>query len=68
LSTHEPTLAPDQDPFFVFDFTTVAGPGDGQRFTYAAGYYYDPAVGAFEVYAAEARLHDGATSRVDRWL
>jgi len=33
LSTHEPTLAPDQDPFFVFDFTTVAGPGDGQRFT-----------------------------------
>ena len=33
MSTHEPTLAPDQDPFFVFDFTTVAGPGDGQRFT-----------------------------------
>jgi RIO kinase 1 len=33
LSTHEPSLAPDQDPFFVFDFTAVAGPGDGQRFT-----------------------------------
>ena len=33
MSTHEPPLAPDQDPFFVFDFTTVAGPGDGQRFT-----------------------------------
>jgi RIO kinase 1 len=33
LSTHEPTLAPDQDPFFVFDFTTVAEPGDDQRFT-----------------------------------
>lgn len=42
--------------------------GDGQHFTYAAGYYYDPAVNAFEVYAAEARLHDGTTSRVDRWL
>ena len=33
MSTHEPSLAPDQDPFFVFDFTAVAGPGDGQRFT-----------------------------------
>ena len=33
MSTHEPTLAPDQDPFFVFDFTTVAEPGEGQRIT-----------------------------------
>ena len=33
MSTHEPSLAPDQDAFFVFDFTAVAGPGDGQRFT-----------------------------------
>jgi RIO kinase 1 len=33
LSTYEPSLAPDQDPFFVFDFTTLAEPDEGQRFT-----------------------------------
>ncbi len=33
MSTYEPSLAPDQDPFFVFDFTTVVEPGEGQRFT-----------------------------------
>ena len=33
MSTYEPSLAPDQDPSFVFDFAVIDGPGEGQRFT-----------------------------------
>ncbi len=42
--------------------------GGGQRFLYASGFYYDTTVKAFEVYAAEAHISDGTTSRIDRWL
>jgi len=39
----------------------------GVDFSQAAGLYYDPTGQAFEVYAAEAHLHDGKICLVDRW-
>lgn len=41
--------------------------GDGQRFIYASGFYYDTRVRAFEVYSAEAHLN-ATLSHVNRWL
>ncbi len=31
--SHQPSLAPDQDPFFVFDYSAFEDPGDGQRWS-----------------------------------
>lgn len=39
----------------------------GRDFSQAAGLYRDNTTGCFEVYAAEAHLRDGTTSRVDCW-
>ena len=42
--------------------------GGGEGFTSASGFFYDTNVKAFEVYAAEAHISDGITTKVDRWI
>jgi hypothetical protein len=42
--------------------------GEGPRFKYGSGYYYDETAGRFEVYACEAHLSSNSTtSRCNKW-
>jgi len=43
--------------------------GEGPRFKYGSGYYYDEQAARFEVYACEARLSsNNTTNRCNKWI